>query len=387
MRRLELALAEVHHVQHIGSEAKTVAELLNTQGNGDDHNVSGLCDSQIDERQARQRHTCRHHPQRFLEAHTRGVDTSQNTTQQQGNHAKYAIDGSHHLGAQAQTALLGAMHKERLAQLDQEALGQAVQQHKGNCQQESRLLDKGHKGVTQLSQVILGSTIGALVARLIVGRARQGKGVVQRDQEEDGCRHAKRDLPRHGNVARLALDEAGNEHQSTLTEDRSHTVKDAADADKRGLAAGTVGQHVEAVGSDVMGSTGECSDDEQHKREPEDADRRVATSNGCSIGMRQRQRQQNEHRGHYNLHGDNPPAFGLHHVHNGTPDALEEPREIQQGREERHVAVGDTHLGEHHHRDVIDHKVGHALGKVEGRHPPPWGLLFRIDLIVFHIFI
>ena len=62
VRRLELALAEVHHIQHVGREAETVTKLLDAQGDGDNDDVRGLCDSQIDKRQARQRHTCRHHP-------------------------------------------------------------------------------------------------------------------------------------------------------------------------------------------------------------------------------------------------------------------------------------------------------------------------------------
>ncbi len=80
VRRLELALAEVHHVQHVSRETEAVAKLLNAQGDSDNHDVSGLGNSQIDKRQARQRHARGHHPQRFFQTHTRRVDTTQDTS-------------------------------------------------------------------------------------------------------------------------------------------------------------------------------------------------------------------------------------------------------------------------------------------------------------------
>ena len=103
--------------------------------------------------------------------------------------------------------------------------------------------------------------------------------------------------------------------------------------------------------------------------------------------MGQGESQEHEHGRHDDLHGHNPPALGFHHINYRAPNALEEPGKIEQCREKGHVAVGNAHLGEHHHRDVVDHKVGHPLGKIKGGHPPPRGPLIGSCQILFHIFI
>ena len=65
---LKLTFGEVHHVEHVGGEAKAVAELLDAKGDGDDGHVAGLCDGEVDKGEAGQRHAGGHEPQRALQS-------------------------------------------------------------------------------------------------------------------------------------------------------------------------------------------------------------------------------------------------------------------------------------------------------------------------------
>ena len=71
MRGLKLTFGEIHHVEHVGSEAETIAELLDAQGNSDNSHIGRLEDGKVDKSDTRQRHAGGHEPQRFSQTHLR----------------------------------------------------------------------------------------------------------------------------------------------------------------------------------------------------------------------------------------------------------------------------------------------------------------------------
>ena len=195
--------------------------------------------------------------------------------------------------------------------------------------------------------------------------------MVKRDEEEDNGAHAQRNAPRIRDVSRARFDASGNEYQHTLPENRGYAVERASYSDERCLAAGAVCQHVIAVGRDVVGGRCKCGDDEKHQCKREHTDGCLPALNHVGRRMRQREREQNHESGEQDLHGDNPPTLGSHHINERTPYPFQKPREIKQRCKERHIAVRHAHLGKHHHRNVVYNKVGHALSEVEGGHPEP----------------
>ena len=142
MRSLELTLREIHHEQHIGRETESVAELLDGHTCTDNEQVMRHCHTQVYERQAWQRHTCRHRPQRLLQTPLRCGHSSDNTTHGERDDTDCSIDNTHSGRRKRQSSLLGRREKERIHHLQEERLRQTVEQHEHYRNQCSRLLEE-----------------------------------------------------------------------------------------------------------------------------------------------------------------------------------------------------------------------------------------------------
>ena len=190
------------------------------------------------------------------------------------------------------------------------------------------------------------------------------KEVIESHQtEHDGCnQHC--DGPRQWDVFVPQLDGTGYGYEYSLSEDGCKAVEGASDTDECCLVALLQCQHIEAVGGNIVRGGGKCCNDEQNQCDGEHADGSCPGSYRCFIRFRNGQRQQNECYRHQDLHGDDPPSFGLDNVDERAPEGLDGPGQIQQTRKQGHLSIGNTHLGKHQYRDVVDNEVGDALCKV-----------------------
>ena len=192
----------------------------------------------------------------------------------------------------------------------------------------------------------------------------QHEYVVKCYQEEYHCANSKRNLPRKRYIVGAGLYYTGYCHQYALSEHRCYAVECAAHAYKCGLAARAVSKHIIAVGGYVVRCRGKCGNDKQHERECEHTDRRCSRCYGCHIRFWQCDGQNHHQRCHKHLHAHYPPTLGLYHVYYRAPQAFQEPWEIEQCGEKRHITVGNAHLGEHHHRYIIYHEIRYAFCKI-----------------------
>ena len=372
---LEGAFREVHHIEHIGCEAETIAKLLDGDGCAYIPEIFGLDLSEIAEGEAGESHACGHHPQRFAEAHLGGVDAPEDAADGEEEHADGAVDDADVLSGERKAAHFLGGNQERSAHLDEESLGQAIEEHEGDGEPKAFFLEESGERVAKLLDDLHGARSTLLVFRdvgFVACGLGKGEGVVEGDggENEGGDHH--RDFPRHGDVAGLnaepayavAFNVACDIDEDALAEDRRETIEGGADAHKSGLVLGGEGQHVEAVGGDVVGGRSEGGQHEEEQREGEQADGGGARCYFFGAREGDGEDEEDERQRHQGLHGENPPALGADDVDKGAPEGLYHPGEVEEACEESHLAVGDTHLGKHQHGDVVDDKVGYAFGEV-----------------------
>jgi len=148
----------------------------------------------------------------------------------------------------------------------------------------------------------------------------------------------------------VALDGAGNDDQQALGGDGADPVEGAADADERRLLVLSETEHVEAVGGDVVSRRTEG-------HQPEQAD-------GVLEKPRRRDGQGHagQHHADQRLRDQDPEALGLEHVHEGAPQGLDHPGQVEPARIQGDVGVGDAQPLVHDHRDGHDHDVWNGFG-------------------------
>ena len=193
--------------------------------------------------------------------------------------------------------------------------------------------------------------------------------MIQSYQAENNCGNEHRDSPRVGNITRAALDNTCQPYQYTLAKDRSQTIEGRTDTNELSLITGRKSQHIETVSRDIVRCRCKRSNNEQQQGYGEHTDRSLTRSDHLNIGTRNSQRQQNECQRHQDLHTDSPPTLGLENIYEGAPKRFERPRQIEQRGEQCHLAIGYTHLGKHHYRDVVHDEVRNTLRKIERRNP------------------
>ena len=143
--------------------------------------------------------------------------------------------------------------------------------------------------------------------------------MIHRYRKQHNRRDAQRQLPRQRYIAGTLLKAACDKHQYALSEHHRDAVEGRANTDKPCLAAGVMCQHIVTVGCDIVRCGRESRDDKQHQRQPEHRDRSRLVGYHRRVRMWQRNRQQHAQRRHQYLHRYDPPAFGLHHIHQRTP--------------------------------------------------------------------
>lgn len=165
--------------------------------------------------------------------------------------------------------------------------------------------------------------------------------------------------PGVGDASGGALQPPRQHDEQPLSGNGRDAVERAADAHVERLFVGCEGEHVEAVGCDVMGRGTESHQPEQGERGTEEP------------VERQRQGNPGERGADEQLHGGNPPAFGLHQVDEGTPEWLDDPGQVEPAGVEGNVGVGDAELLVHHRGDGHHGNVRQGFGEVECGNPAP----------------
>ena len=151
----------------------------------------------------------------------------------------------------------------------------------------------------------------------------------------------------------------GQHHQPALAGDHRQPVEGAAHADERGLRARRQGEHVEAVGGDVVGGRGE-SHQPQHGQRPTE-----------EMRPRQGQRHHRQRQPEPELQHHDPAPLAAQQVHQRPPQRLDHPGQVQPLVYERDLGVGDAQVLVHHHRQRHHHDVGQAFAEVERGDPAP----------------
>ena len=87
-------------------------------------------------------------------------------------------------------------------------------------------------------------------------------------QNQEPCSHAThRHGPGLGHIAVVNFQVAGHHQRDTLPHNVGHTIERTANADKQTLPVRIKRQHIEAVGSNVVGSTTESHQPEEGQRQ------------------------------------------------------------------------------------------------------------------------
>lgn len=183
--------------------------------------------------------------------------------------------------------------------------------------------------------------------------------MIGKEEEEECGQEGEGERPGAGDVACEVFQAAGEHDEQALPGDGGDAVEGAADADVHGLLVWREGEHVEAVGGDVVRGRAEG-------HQPEEGEcplQGVGRGDGeCDSGQR---------RAYDELHRDDPPSLRAHQVDDGTPEGFDDPGQIEPRGVERDVGIGDAQPFVHHDGYGHHGHVGQGFGEVEGRYPGP----------------
>ena len=104
----------------------------------------------------------------------------------------------------------------------------------------------------------------------VASGTRKEEHVVGRDEHEESRQQVECDAPGEGDAARERFQRAGQHDEQAAPGNGGDAVERAADAHVEGLFVRVEGQHVEAVGGDVVCGTAESHQPEESQREPQE---------------------------------------------------------------------------------------------------------------------
>ena len=117
------------------------------------------------------------------------------------------------------------------------------------------LSEKGDEGEHEILQQVFGR---ADKVSPVAVRSRKKEHVVGRDEHEESRQQVECDAPGEGDAAREGFQGAGQHDEEPAARNGGDAVECAADSHIKGLFVRVEGQHVEAIGGDVVGGTAEC---------------------------------------------------------------------------------------------------------------------------------
>ena len=131
-----------------------------------------------------------------------------------------------------------------------------------------------------------------------------------------------------------------------------YAIEGAANAHEERLLVSVKSYHVESVGSNVVSGAAEG-------HEPEES-HSVLNELRCTYG----ESHTSDGNAYHELHHYYPPAFGPEDVNDGTPQGLDDPREVEPAGIECYLVIVETKLFVHDGGDSHHHEVGDAFRKV-----------------------
>ena len=201
--------------------------------------------------------------------------------------------------------------------------------------------------------------------------------MIERQQHKDYRHDAEGDGPRHGDVASGLFQKACQDDQQTLSCYGGDTVEGAADAYVERLLVVVEGVHIIAVGCNVVGGRGEGYQPEGRQRELEEE--------RCG----QREGDAGKADGDDKLHGDRPPALGLHQIYKGAPEGFDDPGQVEPAGIQGDIGIRDAQAFIHNGRNGHHCHVWQGFGHIECGYPRPRRfLLFHISkpVLFLHLY-
>ena len=213
---------------------------------------------------------------------------------------------------------MASIHQEQSRYFCQQAFRHTIEQHKQDADDDLLHREFGDKRLEHIAHSLCDIADTGYLTFVIFSRTRKDIVVPQPKGNKQTCHTIEHQTPREGDaVAPNDLQISCNHHQDTLSENRGQTIERRTDSHKVSLVMLIESQHIESVGSNIVGSTGKCHhpEEEQSSLQPE----------RCRNG----ERHTSEGSTNEQLHGDNPPAFCLHQINEGTPQGFDYPWQIE----------------------------------------------------------
>ena len=148
--RLVLALAIIYKVEHVGGEAKAVAKLLEEHADIDYHQALRQGIGEIDIDHIGQRDGADHRPQPVLQAVATGNDTTEDAAQREADDSHRALHQAVFGWREAEATFCRRINQEQGADLSQQTLGHAVEEHETDADPHLGLVEEGLQRLPEL---------------------------------------------------------------------------------------------------------------------------------------------------------------------------------------------------------------------------------------------
>ena len=342
----------LHDEERESHEAEAVTEIFEHDGRADQHGARRLEPRQQRVDHERNVEDADQREQGAPQFEPRNEIAAQNGPHDEGDHAERTVIESDLLFGKAHALLIERSVEEQRHDLDDQTFGEAVEEDEGEIDPDVFLLEELQKDALRLAHGAA-ETIG--VGRRGAAR-RQHADVVQPKQEENAAAKAHHGHPRLHD-SDMVLERAGQIDQSAHGEDLSDVVKGALPADELGLQVFGKFGDIDAVGGDVV------------RRAAEGHDSHQGDGIGEKVGKRKRQGDQRKSQTRNQLRGDDPEFLGPEHLHQGTPEGFERPRQDNQRSPERNAGIVDTQPSEHQRRYHVYDNKREPHGKIDRGDP------------------
>src|SRR4030042_4321181 len=142
--------------------------------------------------------------------------------------------------------------------------------------------------------------------------------MIKEERDEEAGRHEQGNGPGRGNIVTTCLEVTGKDDEAAFGPDRRNAVERRSNPDKGGLEVLRESQHVEAVGSGIMGGRAEGHQPEEGQGILKETSGRDGRANASERGPDEK------------LHQKNPVTLRPEEVDQGAPERLYHPRERER---------------------------------------------------------
>ena len=254
-------------------------------------------------------------------------EAADDTSEHQPYHTDGAVGQSHLIGGEPEATLLYGVEHEGGDHLHQLRLGKAVEEHEEDGYPNLRLAEEVDEGLGKLTHHFAGAS-GLAVS--IGSWSGQHDAVIQHGENEKCRQNAENQYPSGLGLRPGVAHTGSHDHQRPLPYHHRHAVEERTDPHKHALTVFAQSEHIKTVGGDIVGGGGEGHQPEHGQGGGEKA------AYGEHEGYR------GHAHGYHHLHGEHPPTLGADDIHEGAPEGLDDPRQIEPRGVEGEFGVADT---------------------------------------------